>query len=203
MSRVSVEATCFTPQQLPPADVPEVVMAGRSNVGKSSLINALLGAKLAHVGGTPGKTRSVNFYRVEDGDVEHKKVFRVVDLPGYGYASRSKGERNEWLKLVSAYMRSRAEGPEQGGGFVCHLVDFRHGLLANDRELQEWLNGYGAPILVVFTKADKVPKGQWRGKVEQYVRDGLYSLDLPIVTSAEKKTGIDKLKAFIERTLYS
>ena len=199
MSRVSVEATCFTPQQIPSTGVPEIVMAGRSNVGKSSLINALLGVKLAHVGGTPGKTRSVNFYCVEDADGDHKKIFRVVDLPGYGYASRSKGERNEWLKLVSAYMRSRAEGLAQAGGFVCHLVDFRHGLLVNDRELQEWLNGYGVPILVVFTKADKIPKGQWRGRVEQYVREGLYSLDIPIVTSSEKKTGIDKLKDFIRK----
>ena len=192
MSRAFLEATCFKPAQLPPEGPPEVVMAGRSNVGKSSLINALLGAKLAHVGGTPGKTRSINFYRVEG-----ERPFRVVDLPGYGYASRSKGERNEWLRLISAYMEERAEALR----LVCHLVDFRHGLLANDRELQEWLNRYDRRMLVVFTKADKIPKGRWRGLVEQYVRDGLYSLDVPIVTSSEKRAGLDELRAFIEKFL--
>ena len=224
-SRARVEATCFSPAQLPAADVPEIVMAGRSNVGKSSLINALLNAKLAHVGGTPGKTRSVNFYRAEcvikgggesgesgetgetgeTGEGQSPSLpapipFRIVDLPGYGYASRSKDERNDWLRLVSAYMERRAKEPG-AGGFVCHLADFRHGLLPNDRELQEWLNGYKMPILVVFTKADKMPKGKWRGLVEQYVRDGLFSLDVPIVTSSEKRAGLDRLRSFIAKFL--
>ena len=128
--RVSLEATCFTPQQLPPEECPEVVIAGRSNVGKSSLINAFLGIRLAHVGATPGKTRSINFYRVE----EDERPFRLVDLPGYGYASRSKAEKDAWLRLISAYVEGRA-----ALRLVCHLVDFRHGLLANDLELQEWL----------------------------------------------------------------
>ena len=203
MSRALVEATCFEPRQLPAPDVPEVIMAGRSNVGKSSLINALLGAKLAHVGGTPGKTRSVNFYRVESDGA----AYRVVDLPGYGYASRSKSERNEWLRLVSAYMDSRAVGSMASSAagqklLACHLVDFRHGLLANDRELQDWLNQCGAPMLVVFTKADKIPRGKWRGMLEQYVRDGLYSIDVPIITSAEKRAGTDALNGFIVKFLF-
>ena len=202
---VSIEASCFTPEQILPPGPPEVVIAGRSNVGKSSLINALLGTKLAHVGSTPGKTRSVNFYRIE-GNSEGRgggspfpisEPIRLVDLPGYGYASRSKAERKEWLRLVTAYMERRQE---QGGGvlsLVCHLADFRHGLLANDRELQEWLNQYGLQILVVFTKADKLPRGRWRGLVQRYVGEGLYSVDVPIVTSAEKRVGIDELRGFI------
>lgn len=189
--RVSLEATCFTPAQLPPEGPPEVVMAGRSNVGKSSLLNALLGAKLAHVGSTPGKTRSINFYLM-DGE----NPFRLVDLPGYGYASRSKSEKRDWLRLISAYVERR-----EALRLVCHLVDFRHGLLANDRELQEWFIQQGRTLLVVFTKADKLPKGQWRGKVQQYVREGLYSVDVPIVTSAGKRVGIDELREFVRTFL--
>ena len=204
---VTVEATCFTPAQLPPEDLPEIVVAGRSNVGKSSLINALLGTKLAHVGGTPGKTRSINFYRIEAQEQPPQDVpsssseasplpcpaFRLVDLPGYGYAARSKSEKRDWLRLISAYVEHR-----ESLQLVCHLVDFRHGLLANDRELQEWFVQQGKNLLVVFTKADKLPKGQWRGKVQQYVREGLYSVDVPIVTSAEKRAGIEELRSFIK-----
>lgn len=197
---VTVEATCFTPAQLPPEGLPEIVVAGRSNVGKSSLINALLGTKLAHVGGTPGKTRSINFYRIEaqgEGGEEHPS-FRLVDLPGYGYAARSKTEKRDWLRLTSAYLEQR-----ESLRLVCHLVDFRHGLLANDRELQEWFVQQGKNLLVVFTKADKLPKGQWRGKVQQYVREGLYSVDVPIVTSAEKRAGIEELRNFLWKFLAS
>ncbi|MCR5346414.1 MAG: ribosome biogenesis GTP-binding protein YihA/YsxC [Fretibacterium sp.] len=192
--RVAVEATCFTPAQLPPEGPPEIVVAGRSNVGKSSLINALLGTKLAHVGSTPGKTRSINFYLVES----QAGPFRLVDLPGYGYAARSKTEKREWLRLTSAYVEQR-----EALRLVCHLVDFRHGLLANDRELQEWFVHQGKNLLVVFTKADKLPHGQWRGRVQQYVREGLYSVDVPIVTSAEKRVGVEDLQNFLERFLDS
>ncbi len=194
MMRVAVEATCFTPAQLPPEGPPEIVVAGRSNVGKSSLINALLGTKLAHVGSTPGKTRSINFYLVES----QAGPFRLVDLPGYGYAARSKTEKREWLRLTSAYVEQR-----EALRLVCHLVDFRHGLLANDRELQEWFVHQGKNLLVVFTKADKLPHGQWRGRVQQYVREGLYSVDVPIVTSAEKRVGVEDLQNFLERFLDS
>ncbi len=190
--RVSLEATCFTPQQLPPEECPEVVIAGRSNVGKSSLINAFLGIRLAHVGATPGKTRSINFYRVE-GD---ERPFRLVDLPGYGYASRSKAEKDAWLRLISAYVEGRA-----ALRLVCHLVDFRHGLLANDLELQEWLVRCGRDILVVFTKADKLARGRWKDMVRQYVARGLHSVDLPIVTSAEKRVGVEELRSFIRSFL--
>lgn len=186
--RVSLEATCFTPQQLPLEECPEVVIAGRSNVGKSSLINAFLGVRLAHVGATPGKTRSINFYRVGE-----ERPFRLVDLPGYGYASRSKAEKDAWLRLVSAYVEGRA-----ALRLVCHLVDFRHGLLANDLELQEWLVRCGKNILVVFTKADKLARGRWKDMVRQYVAKGLYSVDLPIVTSAEKRVGVGELRSFVQ-----
>ena len=187
-----IEASCFKPGQILPEDdsFPEIAVAGRSNVGKSSLINALFNAKLAKTGQTPGKTRSINFYSVEIKNSEKK--FRLVDLPGYGYAARSKDERNEWKKLISAYVSERGNLK-----LILHLVDFRHGLLKNDKELQEWIRDCGKNIFVVFTKADKVPKSKWLSTKQGYVRDGLFSCDVPIITSSEKKEGIEELKIFI------
>ena len=186
ITKARLEATCFNPGQLIPEDkdIPEIAIAGRSNVGKSSLINALLGAKLAKTGQTPGKTRSINFYRAET----PAGTVRFADLPGYGYAKRSKDERNEWQRLISAYMNGR-----ESLRLVCHLVDFRHGLLKNDRELQEWIRSCGKNILVVFTKGDKISRGKWRSTREGYIRDGMFSYDVPVITSAEKREGIDAL----------
>ncbi len=197
--RSRFEASCFKPEQLLPEeeDIPEIAIAGRSNVGKSSLINALLNSKLAKTGQTPGKTRSINFYRVDIPESEQSaKSFRLVDLPGYGYAERSRDERNEWRRLVSSYMRKR-----ESLRLVMHLVDFRHGLLKNDRELQEWIRSNGKNIFVVFTKADKIARGKWKSMREEYVKSGMYSFDMPIITSSEKKEGIDSLSEFIVKFL--
>lgn len=191
---VRLEATCFRPDQLIPQDnsLPEIAIAGRSNVGKSSLINALLNTKLAKTGQTPGKTRSINFYRVESGEF----AFRVADLPGYGYAKRSRDERNDWQSLIDAYMRER-----EALRLVMHLVDFRHGLLKNDKELQEWIRACEKNIFVVFTKADKIAHGKWKSTRNDYIRAGLYSYDVPIITSSEKREGINELREFIVKFL--
>ena len=189
--KASLEATCFSVSQLPSEGGPEVAVAGRSNVGKSTLINALLGTKLAHVGATPGKTRSINFY-----SVQAVVPFRLVDLPGYGYASRSKAERGEWSRLIASYVERRTTLR-----LVCHLVDFRHGLLENDRVLQEWLGECGKPTLVVFTKADKISRGRHRPLLQQYVKDGLRSVDIPLITSGDSRSGIEELRSFIEQFL--
>ena len=192
-TKARLEATCFRPDQLIEESLPEIAIAGRSNVGKSSLINALLNTKLAKTGKTPGKTRSINFYRV---DTSEGVSFRLVDLPGYGYAERSSSERNEWQRLITGYVQSR-----ESLRLVMHLVDFRHGLMKNDRELQEWVRSAGKNIFVVFTKADKIARGKWKGLRTQYVRDGLYSYDVPVITSAEKKEGLDVLREFLVKFL--
>jgi GTP-binding protein len=174
--------------------VPEIAVAGRSNVGKSTLINALLGSKLAYVGATPGKTRSVNFYAVdvERAGAGEKFAFRLVDLPGYGYARSGKAERKAWSNLTSSYVEER-----ESLVLVCHLVDFRHGLLANDRELQDWLAKLERPIMTIFTKADKIAPSKRRELLKRYVREGLRSVAVPIVTGADR-SGSDELRAFLE-----
>ena len=187
--KVRLDTTAFTRDQFPERGIAEFAVAGRSNVGKSSLVNRLLGAKLAHVGATPGKTRSINFYRVET----PLGPFMLVDLPGYGYASRSKTERRQWSSLIEAYITTR-EAPD----LILHLADFRHGLTANDRELQDWISGMRLSMLVVFTKGDKISKGARKGALYKYIKSGLKSVDVPIVTSAEKGDGIAELKGFLE-----
>ncbi|HOO63746.1 MAG TPA: ribosome biogenesis GTP-binding protein YihA/YsxC [Synergistaceae bacterium] len=192
--QVSLERTCFLPSQLPlEPGLREIVFSGRSNVGKSTLINALFGRKVAHISGTPGKTRSINYYRASLG--EH--AWHVVDVPGYGYAKRGKGERDSWLHLMETYF---LKSPNIA--VVMHLVDFRHGLLENDKMLQTWLHDLGLPLQVIFTKADKIARSKHRGLVEQYVKKGLYSLDKPYVTGAEKKLGIPELKRGIFSFLF-
>jgi GTP-binding protein len=201
-----VETTSFNIPQFPSEsdEICEVALAGRSNVGKSTLVNALLGSKLAYIGSSPGKTRSVNFYSASVREADGKSLsFRVVDLPGYGYAGGSKAERKEWSSLTSSYIETR-----KSLVLVCHLVDFRHGLLPNDRELQDWLSEKNRPIMVLFTKSDKIAKTKRRGLLRQYVAGGLKSLDVPILTSGEERVdgellGVEELRGFLARYINS
>jgi GTP-binding protein len=164
-----------------------VVFVGRSNVGKSTLINALLGRRIAKVSSTPGKTRSLNFYSVEAGG-----GFFLVDLPGYGYAARGRDERKGWWRLVNEYF-----GMERDIAFVVHLVDFRHGPLANDGDLTEWLDGMDMPRQVVFTKGDKISRGRQKGLYQKYMGDGLVSVLPPLVTSGVNDPEVERLRGFI------
>lgn len=154
--------------QLPPAEGPELAFAGRSNVGKSSLLNAALGRRrLVRTSSTPGCTRAVAFFhaRARDG-----ALFRLVDLPGYGFAKRSKAERNAWARLVEGYLTERAALRA-----VVLLVDARHGPTADDARLLEFIatRARAQPErIVVATKLDKVPKSRRRAalrKLEQAV----------------------------------
>lgn len=179
--------TAYKAGQFPPAEMPEIVFAGRSNVGKSTLVNSLLGRSIAKVSATPGKTRSINFYKVTDS--ESKKQFMLVDIPGYGYAARNATERKNWWKLINDYFDS-----QRNIFFVVHLIDFRHGPLANDNELTEWMDSIDMPRLVVFTKGDKIANGKRKGIYEKYVASGLESILPPYITLGKNDNAADSLR---------
>lgn len=168
---------------LPPEPLPEVAVVGRSNVGKSSLINRSLNRKkLAKSSSTPGKTRTINMYLIND-------AFHIVDLPGYGYARAAKTERARWARMIEQYMRRR----EQLCGVIL-LVDIRHPPSENDILMKGWLEDNQLPYLVVATKADKISRGRRKGHLEA-IRSGL---ELPpnlemIAFSAENGEGVAAL----------
>ncbi len=195
MIRFDAELRCtaYLPEQFPPPDRAEVALVGRSNVGKSTLLNALTGRRLARISATPGKTESVNFYAVRT--LEEGR-FYLTDLPGSGYAARGKGLRRTWDRLIGAYFRS-----DRPIVLVIHLVDFRHGPLENDRLLEEWFGAAGLPVQVVFTKADKVSGSRRKQVYDAYVREGIRSLESPLLTSGESRFGVEGLKVAILRRL--
>ncbi|MGF0111871.1 ribosome biogenesis GTP-binding protein YihA/YsxC [Streptococcus sp. SGI.013] len=166
----------------PQDDLPEVALAGRSNVGKSSFINTLLGRKnLARTSSKPGKTQLLNFY-----DIDGK--LRFVDVPGYGYAKVSKAERAKWGKMIEEYLTSR-----DNLRAVVSLVDLRHDPSADDVQMYEFLKYYEIPVIVVATKADKVPRGKWN-KHESAIKKKLNfdSSDAFIIFSSVNKEGLDR-----------
>lgn len=166
----------------PQDDLPEVALAGRSNVGKSSFINTLLGRKnLARTSSKPGKTQLLNFY-----DIDGK--LRFVDVPGYGYAKVSKAERAKWGKMIEEYLTSR-----DNLRAVVSLVDLRHDPSADDVQMYEFLKHYEIPVIVVATKADKVPRGKWN-KHESAIKKKLNfdSSDAFIIFSSVNKEGLDR-----------
>jgi GTP-binding protein len=157
IQEVEYAGTVATPDGPRPGDLPQIAFSGRSNVGKSSLINTLLRRtrkKIAHVSGTPGKTRALNFYRVND-------RFFLVDLPGYGYARVPSKVRGEWRELIEGYLSN-----ERALRGVVHLVDARHGAMKSDLQMMDYLGSIGAPVLVVLTKIDKLKASERRGVIE-------------------------------------
>jgi GTP-binding protein len=144
------------PKQFPPTDLPEVAFVGRSNVGKSSLLNVLTGRKsLAKISGTPGKTRQINFFLINE-------LCHFVDLPGYGYAKVSKDERESWKKLIESYLTGRDQLR-----LVLALSDIRHEPTALDRTLFEWLDALEQPYQIVLTKHDKISPGAAEARVAE------------------------------------
>jgi len=142
--------TAAKPEQYPPEGKLEIAFAGRSNVGKSSLINTLLNRNnLARTSGQPGKTQTVNFYNVND-------EFRLVDLPGYGYARVSMSERQKWAKMIKTYLDNRKSLAE-----IILLLDIRHEPGEHDKMMYDWIKSFGFNGIIVATKADKISKGQW------------------------------------------
>jgi GTP-binding protein len=178
--------------QYPAEFSPEIAFAGRSNVGKSSLLNLLTGRKkLAYVSGTPGKTRTVNFYSINNDS------FRIVDLPGYGYAKVSKSVSANWGDMIERYLRARTTLRK-----VVLLVDIRHDPSAQDVQMYEWLKHYGYAGLIVATKADKISRNETQKKVAAIRRVlGAGESGIIIPVSTLKKTGVDTLAAEIEKLL--
>lgn len=176
--------------QLPDSDRPELVFSGRSNVGKSSLINKLCNRKkLARVSSTPGKTATINFYEV--GDVY------FVDLPGYGYARTSASERKRWDELINGYYES-----DRQRTVVVQLLDCRHAPSADDMQMMEYLRYHQMPFVAALTKADKLKKSQLAATCDEFETIcGPYGCQGVVLTSAENGYGIEELKTVLESFL--
>ena len=186
-----LEAVAVKRSQYPEDNMKEIAFAGRSNVGKSSLLNLITGRKaLARVSGSPGKTRTINFYNI-NGD------FRIVDLPGYGYARVSKSVTENWGDMMEQYFSAR-----HGLIKTVQLVDIRHEPSKQDIQMYEYLRHYGLDGLVVVTKADKISRNQMNKNISVIRKAlGMKPEDKVIACSALKKTGQDELLDEIERLL--
>ena len=182
-------AVAVREDQYPPEDLPEIAFAGRSNVGKSTLLNLLTNRKkLAHVSSSPGKTRTINFY-----DINHQ--FRIVDLPGYGYAKLSRSQTEKWGKMMEEYLSTRPNLVK-----VVQLVDSRHEPTALDVQMYEYLKYYELDGLVAATKSDKISRSE-KPKSESRIRKklGMSKEDKVIFLSSLKKIGSDELGAELIR----
>ncbi len=185
---VEMIMSAVRPEQYPIEGYPEFALAGRSNVGKSSFINKMIGRKsLARTSSKPGKTQTLNFYKIEE------QLF-FVDVPGYGYAKVSKTEKEKWGGMIEEYITSREELRA-----VIQIVDLRHPPTVDDCMMHEFLAHYNIPIIVVATKADKIPRGKWekhlkvvRTKFNMEVHEPL------IMFSSEKGIGMDEAWREIE-----
>ncbi len=187
----SFETTAVSKKQYPSTDVPEIALVGRSNVGKSSLINCILNRrKLARTSSTPGKTATINFYMVED-------KFRLVDLPGYGYAKVSKAEKDKWAKMIEEYLSGR-----ENLAAIIQLVDARHKPTAEDKVMNDWIRRCGYYPYTVATKLDKLKKSE----IEKNLTIIYNELDLDnegvlIPFSSENKAGREEVLELIDHIL--
>lgn len=183
---VAFQTSVASAAQLFASDLPEIVFAGRSNVGKSSLINRLCGRKtLAHTGATPGKTQTINFYA-------HPQ-FRLVDLPGYGYAKCSMEKRADWGKLIEQYFDGRRDIR-----LVLALVDVRHAPSQDDLLMLDFLEQMGFPFLIIATKCDKC-KPREQESFAQWLPERFRTM--LILTSAQTGQGINMLKEAVEEAI--
>ena len=183
---IEFAAAYGTSSQLPPSTLPEIVFSGRSNVGKSSLINRLFSRKnLARVSSTPGKTVTVNFFR-GDGVI-------FADLPGYGYAKRNRSEKERWAELMEGYFSSG-----RNIRLVVQLIDMRHAPSADDITMLDFLRDSGIPYVIVFTKCDKLNRGETEKRREESAKELAAYGDVPKVEfSSVTGAGTDLLKEII------
>lgn len=181
------ELTAVRPEQYPFGNMPEVAFVGRSNSGKSSIINSMLNRKnLARVAAAPGKTREINFYNIDD------RLY-YVDLPGYGYANVSKDKKLSWGDVIETYLYSRSQLK-----LILMLVDVRHTPSDDDRVMYEWLSSHTVPYIVIATKIDKIPRSRIKPRLQEIgiflgINEGVSLVPF----SSETGTGRDELWARI------
>ncbi|MDT2045294.1 YihA family ribosome biogenesis GTP-binding protein [Priestia aryabhattai] len=182
VTQAEIVISAVKPDQYPKENLPEFALAGRSNVGKSSFINKMLNRKnLARTSSKPGKTQTLNFYLINE-------MMHFVDVPGYGFAKVSKKEREAWGKMIETYLTDRDQLKA-----VLLIIDLRHAPSKDDVMMYNFLKHYGIPVMVIATKADKIPKGKWQ-KHLKVVRDTLEldSEDELILFSSETGQGKDQ-----------
>lgn len=188
VKKVCLETVCGITSKFPENDKPEIAFAGKSNVGKSSLINALMNRKaLARTSSQPGKTQTINFYNIND-------VMYCVDLPGYGYARVSEETKGKWGRMVERYLKKSKQLKQ-----VFLLIDIRHEPSANDRSMYEWIIYNGYHPVIIATKLDKIKRSQLQKQVK-LVREGLgmQKEDRLIPFSAETRQGLEELWEIID-----
>lgn len=189
LNKVDFEASYGLYEQIPPCTVPEIVFSGRSNVGKSSLINKVLNRKaLARVSAQPGKTRTVNFFSGGG--------FRLVDLPGYGYARASHSERQRWGGMINDYLTSGRDIP-----LLIQLIDMRHAPTKDDLQMLSFLYEMNIPYIIVLTKSDKLNKSEYRKQRDALISEtGEYGPMAVIPFSAKSGEGVEEVRKWIEHS---
>ena len=188
IKNINLETVCGITSVLPENDKPEIAFAGKSNVGKSSLINALMNRKsYARISATPGKTQTINFYNIND-------EMYLVDLPGYGYAKVSEQEKAQWGKLIERYLHGSKQLK-----VVFLLIDIRHKPSGNDKMMNEWIVSQGFNPVIIATKLDKIKRSQ-KDKQIKIVKDGLGVLPGTVVIpfSSVTKQGRDEIWELVE-----
>lgn len=191
IKQVSLECVCGVTSTLPENQLPEAAFAGKSNVGKSSLINALLNRKsLARTSSQPGKTQTINFYNVN-------KALYFVDLPGYGYTKANESVKAQWGKMVERYLHSSKQLKQ-----VFLLVDIRHAPSENDRMMYDWILKNGYRPVVIATKMDKIKRSQLQKQLKQ-IRTvlGMGEKDVVIPFSSQTKEGREEVYGLLDRIL--
>ena len=191
IKNVSLETVCGITSKIPDSRLPEVAFAGKSNVGKSSLINALMNRKsLARTSSQPGKTQTINFYNIND-------ALYLVDLPGYGYAKASVKVKEQWGKMVDRYLHKSKQLK-----CVFHLIDIRHAPSENDRMMYDWILHNGYQPIIIATKLDKIKKSQLQKQLN-LILDTLDAEEGTVIIpfSAETKQGREEIYEILDKIL--
>ncbi len=188
---INLETVCGITSTLPDNTLPEIAFAGKSNVGKSSLINALMNRKsYARISATPGKTQTINFYNINE-------ELYLVDLPGYGYAKVSEKEKERWGKMIERYLHQSKQLKA-----VFLLIDIRHDPSGNDKMMYQWIVDQGYQPIIIATKLDKIKRSQIQKQLKA-IRIGLNVLPgtVMIPFSSETKQGRDELWDYVDKNV--